>query len=117
MNKVADGRRGYIRVLPGDQSTNNCQVDDQVLISIPEELILRGSLIAYMLPLVSMLGGAIAGVTAFPAHQDVAAALGCVAGMVLGFCLVRWHSNLHSDDPGFQPTLVKVLRTDAVHVL
>ena len=59
LNRYSDGKRGYVRVLGSDQlAAADCRVDDQVLIAIPEEVILRGSLILYMLPLVSMLSGA-----------------------------------------------------------
>ena len=60
MNRVTDGKRSYIRVLRGQQPVQHCDVDDQVLISIPEEVILKGSFIAYMFPLVCMLLGAMA---------------------------------------------------------
>lgn len=113
LNTVTDGKRSYIRVLPGKLRTAECRVDDQVLISIPEEVILRGSLIAYVLPLICMMTGAAGAAGIMPAQQDIAAALGALAGLVLGFGLVRWHGVSHRHDPGFQPVLLKVLQPGA----
>jgi sigma-E factor negative regulatory protein RseC len=109
LNRISDGKRGYIRVLPGDQGHRDCSVDDQVRISIPEEVILRGSLIVYMLPLFCMLAGAAAAVAILPGSQDLLAAAGAVTGFVAGFALVRWHAWHHRHDSSLQPTLVEVL--------
>lgn len=110
LNRISDGKRGYIRVLPGSRGPADCNVDDQVRISIPEEVILRGSVIVYMLPLFCMLAGAAAAVAVLPGVQDVLAALGAAAGFALGFALVRWHAWRHRNDHSLQPTLLEVLR-------
>ena len=109
LNRIGDGKRGYIRVWPGDKGPGDCAVDDQVLISIPEEVILRGSLVVYMLPLLCMLGGAAAAVGLLQGSQDLLAALGSVAGFGLGFALVRWHAWHHRHDLSLQPTLLEVV--------
>jgi sigma-E factor negative regulatory protein RseC len=113
LNKISDGKRGYIRVLPGEQRIADYSVDDQVLFSIPEEAILRGSFIAYILPLATMLGGALVMSNVFPGGQDTLAALGAVAGLALGFALVRWHGARHRHDRAFQPVLLSPAPPDA----
>jgi len=105
LNRLADGRRGYIRVLPGDQSIQGLKVNDQVIIGIPEAVILRGSFIAYVLPILAMLAGAVAAVAWLPGVGELAALPGAATGLLLGFLLVRWHGVRHRDDPGFQPVL------------
>jgi sigma-E factor negative regulatory protein RseC len=110
INRLSDGKRGYVRVLPGKRDPQECSVDDQVRISIPEEVILRGSLIVYMLPLACMLAGAATAVGLAPGSQDVSAALGAALGFGLGLVLVRWHAWRHRDDHRLQPTLLEVLR-------
>ncbi len=105
LNRIAHGKSGYIRVLPGDQAIENYRVDDQVLISIPEEIILRGSFIAYILPLMGMLLGAFGAVSWLPGQGDLPALLGAAGGLVLGYTLVRWHGARHRHDPDFQPVL------------
>lgn len=109
INRLADGRSGIVRVLPGAVDVGHCSVDDQVRISIPEEVILRGSMVVYMVPLMAMLAGAATASSLWPASADLAAALGAVAGLGLGFALVRWHAWQHRDDSDLQPTLLEVL--------
>jgi len=109
LNRYTDGKRGYIRVLPGAAGTGGCEVDDQVRISIPEEVILRGSLVVYMLPLFTMLGAAALGAKLSATSPDSYAMLGAVLGFGLGFALVRWHAWLHRHDSAMQPTLLDVV--------
>ena len=116
MNRISDGHRSLIRALPGELTAAECRVDDEVRISIPEEVILRGSLVVYILPLLVMLAGAAAGSLLYPQGGDLAAALGAVAGFILGFVLVRWHAVRHRDDQSLQPTLVGVLHRGSVPV-
>ena len=108
VNRIYDGQRSLIRALPGKISPAECTVDDEVQISIPEEVILKGSLVVYILPLLAMMVGAAAGGYAFPAGGDVTAAAGAVAGFALGYLLVRWHARAHRDDRRLQPELVAI---------
>lgn len=105
LDRLSEGRRGYIRVLPGDRSIDEFRVNDHVLIGVPEEMILRGSFIAYVLPLLGMLAGAFAAATWLPGRGDLPALLGAAAGLLLGFLQVRWHGARHRHDTGFQPVL------------
>jgi sigma-E factor negative regulatory protein RseC len=113
LHRISDGKRGYIRVLPGKGGIERYHVDDQVLISIPEEVILRGSFIAYVLPLAIMLIGALTAVRWLPGNDDLLAVLGAAGGLALGFALVRWHGARHRCDPNFQPVLLNVVAPPA----
>lgn len=105
LSRMTDGRRGYIRVLPGEQSLADIRVDDEVVISIPEEVILRGSFIAYIVPLLGMLFGAVSAASWFTRGGDLWPLLGATVGLALGLMLVRWHGARHRHDPAFQPVL------------
>jgi sigma-E factor negative regulatory protein RseC len=107
--RSADGKRGRIRVLPGDGSVEHCRIDDHVLIGIPEEVIVRGSFIAYVVPLLAMLAGALATAYSLPGNGDLSAAVGAIGGLALGFVLTRWHSTRHHGDTEFQPVLLCVV--------
>ena len=109
LNRYADGKRGFIRVLPGTTGVIDCAVDDQVRISIPEEVILRGSLVVYVVPLLFMLGGAVFGSTQADGSSDLYAAVGAVAGFAIGFALVRLHAWYYRNDRSLQPTLLEVV--------
>jgi sigma-E factor negative regulatory protein RseC len=114
INQISDGSRSFIRVLPGKLTPKACAINDQVRISIPEEVILRGSLIVYMLPLFSMLAGAVSAVNLFSGHQDMLAIVGAIFGFTLGVAAVRWHAWIHRDDSSLQPTLLEILKPDTV---
>lgn len=109
LNRIADGRTGYIRVLSGAVAARQCAVDDQVRISIPEQVILRGSLLVYLLPLLCMLAGASGADILWPAAGEPATIAGAVSGLALGFVLVRWHAWHHRRDRALQPTVLEVL--------
>ena len=112
MNRISDGHRSLIRAIPGRLEAAACQVDDEVRIAIPEEVILRGSLVVYVLPLLAMLAGAALGAGLYPAAGDLGAVLGAAAGFALGFAVVRLHAHHHRDDIGLQPTLLEIVRRD-----
>lgn len=113
MNRISEGRRSLIRALPGKLQPADCAVDDEVSISIPEEVILRGSLVVYILPLVAMLLGAWAGASVIPLSEDAAGGLGAVLGFTLGFALVRWHAFRHRNDRSLQPILMAIVRRNS----
>ncbi len=111
LNQIYPGRRNLVRVLPGDIDPQECRVDDEVVIAIPEDVVLRGSFLAYLMPLLCMLGGAALAVALLPGGQDAMAALGATVGLAVGFLLLRWHGVAHRDDRGFQPSLMAVNRS------
>ncbi len=113
LNSMSAGHRSLIRALPGALKPADCRVDDEVRISIPEEVILRGSFIVYMVPLVIMLAGTIIGSSGLTTNTDVGAALGAALGFAVGVLLVRIHARRHRDDPSLQPTLVDILHREA----
>jgi sigma-E factor negative regulatory protein RseC len=118
VNRIHDGRRSLVRALPGKIAPAECAVDDEVQISIPEEVILKGSLVVYILPLLAMMAGAALGGYLFPEGGDPASAGGAVAGFALGYSLVRWHARAHRDDRRLQPELVGIIghRPDPVEL-
>ena len=116
LNRIGDGRTGYVRVLPGPTGTAGCAVDDQVRISIPEQVILRGSLVVYVLPLLFMLGGAAGADGLWPAGSQLASVCGAAVGLALGFAAVRWHAWRHRQDTALQPTLLEVLPRASLQV-
>lgn len=108
LNRVGAGKRGYIRVLPGQVDPGACKVNDRVTIAIPEEVILRGSMIVYMLPLLVMLVLAGLASSLWPDVGDRAALMGAGLGFAFGVALVRWHAWRHHDDHNLQPILLWV---------
>jgi sigma-E factor negative regulatory protein RseC len=105
------GGRGLVRALPGEKlAPRDCRVDDQVIIELPEEVILRGSVIVYLVPLLGLLCGALA-----MAGQggDGPVLAGAAAGLALGLALVRWHARRHRNDRRLQPALLEIVSRGA----
>jgi sigma-E factor negative regulatory protein RseC len=67
------------------------KVGDEVQVSIPDGVLLRGAVKMYVLPLILLLVGGIAGVglAGVAAMRDVYAAAGAGIGLLLGFILAR----------------------------
>ncbi|MEM1153716.1 MAG: SoxR reducing system RseC family protein [Pseudomonadota bacterium] len=110
LNRVSEGRSGYIRVISSsDVSARDCAVDDQVRISVPERLILQGSALLYAVPLLTMLALAAVADALWPGLGQGVTIAGAALGLALGFLVVRFHAWRHRDDQNLQPTLVEVL--------
>lgn len=106
LSRISAGRRNYIEVFSGALEASCCAVDDHVHISIPEKVILQGSMVVYMLPLICMLVGAALVTTISQGNQDLLAIIGAVCGFLLGVVLVRWHAWYSRSDKSMQPRLV-----------
>ncbi|GAB5604764.1 SoxR reducing system RseC family protein [Sideroxyarcus sp. TK5] len=67
----------------------NAQVGDEVNVGLPDGVLLRNSILMYVLPLMCMLGAALLASGIFAGARDGAALLGAAAGLVAGFLVVR----------------------------
>lgn len=66
------------------------KVGDEVQVSVPDGVLLRGAMKMYILPLILLLAGGIAGANlAEEAGRDAYAVAGAVGGLLLGFILAR----------------------------
>ena len=110
LSRQGKGGRGLIRALSGNAvQASDCRVDDYVEIALPEEVVLRGSIVVYALPIISMLLS-VGLVLAFVSDAGDAVSLGAaLTGFAIGLGLVRWHALLHQDDPQMQPVLQRRL--------
>lgn len=111
LNRISSVRRNYIEVFSGALAASDCAVDDHVRISIPEKVILQGSLLVYLLPLLTMLAGAAFAVAGGQGNQDLLAIGGAICGFAVGIALVRWHAWRHRADKSMQPSLVEVVKS------
>lgn len=111
LSRIASGRRNYIRAFSGPLAAADCSVDDQVCISIPEQVIVTGSLLVYMVPLVLMLAGAALASTLTFISADLLALAGAVLGLSMGVALVRVHAWYHRSDKSLHPRLVELVNS------
>ena len=107
LNKLGSKRSNHIRVLY-DEQCSTFAVDDEVSIGIPEQLIVAASFIVYMIPLLSLLLGAVAGGALLQAAwgETVAGIVGAVSGFLIGLGLVKWHGSKTYNSTLYQPRLL-----------
>ena len=72
----------------------NASVGDEVRVTLPEGVLLRSSVLMYVLPLVLLLAGAMLGAlwAGEAANSDGYALAGALFGLVTGFLLAKWVS-------------------------
>jgi sigma-E factor negative regulatory protein RseC len=99
-----DGHTSYIWVLLDGRDPAEYQLGDEIQIGIPEEVVAKGAILAYMLPLVTLVIA-----TALAHYQfgnDGITTLFGFAGLIFGGLMVRWYSQRTRLDNELQPVLV-----------
>jgi sigma-E factor negative regulatory protein RseC len=77
---------------------------DEIQIGIPEEVIAKGALLVYIVPLITLLLATVFAHHHF-AHEGITTLSG-FAGLLLGGLIVRWHSWRNRLNSDLQPVLV-----------
>ncbi len=104
LNKMAPGRLNHMRVLLRDQPSSHFSVDDEVEISIPEQVLVTGAMLVYLLPLVTLLMGTILASQFW--QGDLPAFLGAVGGFMLGLVVVKYHAVSNHNNMDLQPVVL-----------
>jgi sigma-E factor negative regulatory protein RseC len=121
LSKLFSGRRARLRVV----NTLGAQIDDQVLVGIDDRMLIRASLATYLMPLVWMLLGAVAGGMVAGilqgVHAEGASAVGGLAGLAIGFLWLRRYARHSFHQPqliGFaDETVVTTVSPESIGVL
>jgi sigma-E factor negative regulatory protein RseC len=93
-----------IRVLLAGHSPDTFALEQQVRIGIPEDVVVKGALLVYLLPLAAMILFAWIGYNL--GQSEGISALAALLGLVLGGWLVRSHAAKHANDPRMQPVVL-----------
>ena len=96
-------RRGLIRAL----SDLQLQVGDSVIVGIREDVLLRGAVLVYLLPLI-MLMAAAALAAQFSMREPVVILAG-LGGFFVAWLFVRMRSRRSVDDPDMQPVVLRAM--------
>lgn len=89
-------------------TTQRYQVGEEVIIGVPETVVVTSSVLAYLMPLVVALVFAIP-VDALT-HSDGYTALAGLAGLSLGFVALRVHFKRNQHDERYQPQVLRRAR-------
>jgi sigma-E factor negative regulatory protein RseC len=109
ISKVFGNRRSRMRVLTRDMTL---RVGDEVVIGLQEHALLRGSMIVYGVPLLSMFVGALLADYCTRRWWGIASdgldiAFG-VCGLIAGLVWLRRYSTRIARDPRYQPEVLRV---------
>ena len=100
------GKTTAIRVLPGTRDLSQITMNEQVVIGIPEDVVVNGSFLTYLLPLLMMVAGVV--LAGSYSGSDTVVGLSAIAGLLLGGGWVRFYSYLNRNNEEFHPVLMDV---------
>ncbi|MDG4555394.1 MAG: SoxR reducing system RseC family protein [Candidatus Competibacter sp.] len=103
LGKLWSGRRIQVRAIAEEP----LRAGDEVCVGLAEGVLLRGALLAYSLPLLLLLAGALLGQAAFAGAGEEPVVLSGALGLGLGFLAVRVLSKRFRDDIRFQPRVLR----------
>ena len=82
------------------------QRGDEVLIGVAERSLLASSVVMYLVPLLSMLAGALLVVWLLPASGDAGAIVGSAVGLLAGLAVARAYGRSRRADDRFGPRII-----------
>lgn len=103
--KALGQRRTRLRVI----TPIPVRTDDEVIIGIDEHSLLKGSVIVYMVPLLTMFLGALGGATIFPASSEGFTVLMGLLGLAGGFVRLPIFTRIRRTDSRFRPVVLRRL--------
>lgn len=110
------GKTVRLRVLPGEWALKDYRPGEIVEIGIPDDVVVRGSLLVYMLPLVVMLAATLLGYQVFAPesgvfknanlYRELGTVIFAGLGLLAGARFVRRMSSFRGFDQRVQPRVV-----------
>jgi len=102
-------KESYLRVLLDGRDPDSVKINDSITVGIPEDVIVKGSLLLYCLPIALMLLGAVLGDFIF--KTEPASVAGAFIGITLGGIFVSAFSKFKRNDRRSQPIIVELIST------
>jgi sigma-E factor negative regulatory protein RseC len=96
-------QRGLIRAL----SDLQLQVGDSVIVGVREDVLLRGAVLVYLLPLLMLMAAATLAAQ-FSAHEPLVILAG-FGGFFVAWLFVRTRSRTVASDPNLQPVVLRAM--------
>ena len=96
-------RRGLIRA----RCDRELQVGDAVVVGIREDVLLRGAVLVYLLPLIMLMAAAM--LAAQLSAREPVIILAGLGGFFVAWLFVRMRSRRSTDDPDLQPVVLRTM--------
>ena len=104
MDRLGVGRqRGYVRAL----SQMQLAIGDTVIIGVREDLLVRSSLLVYLLPLLGLFAAALLA-DGLGLSEPLVILAGLI-GLSASWLMVRWRAARVAEDPLLQPVVLRTL--------
>ena len=100
----------YLRVLLEGRPAQNYRVNDVIQLGIADDVVVKGSLLAYLLPLLLMFVFALAAYSTM--GNELATILSAVVGFFLGAISVRWHARYYRNHSSYQPVIIDEFKSE-----
>ena len=107
MTKLMPGKEHYIWVVADGDKLAASHVGDMVEVSVPDDVVLKASMIVYLVPLFGLIAGVLLGNNWQPG--DPGAIAGGIIGLLFGLGLVRLHAKRVKHDCRVQPRMLRLV--------
>ncbi|MBI5450638.1 MAG: SoxR reducing system RseC family protein [Gammaproteobacteria bacterium] len=88
-------------------------IGSEVVVGLDEQMLIRGSLAAYGVPLLAMLASGMVGhqlaLSRFPGHEEPASIIAALAGLGLGLLWLSYFTRRIRGDRRYQPVILRVV--------
>lgn len=97
----------HLKISVEPQQTDQLQVNDEVVIGIPEDVVVKSALLLYLLPLALfiVLGALVSSVS----DSETFVALSAFAGLLIGGAWVANRTRLTAQSKNMQPVLLNII--------
>lgn len=92
------------------KNTINAHINDEVEVGIPEDLVLKASLVVYLLPLIGLILALALSSLMLPNLTELGSIMSATLGLIVGFLGVRWFARRKSARQELQPVLLKIVK-------
>lgn len=106
-NRLTGGRRNQLKVAMGRFSARDFSLNDEVVVSIPDRVLLAAAFVVYLVPLLAMVLGMVLLGQWLPG--DLGSLIGAALGFVLGLAMVKVHAVLVAANPQYLPVVVRIV--------
>ena len=105
LNRAGLAKEHRLRVFLNGMKAEQFAVGQFVQLSIPENILLRASVVAYLLPLLLFFVGASL-TPELSGGGELYSVIGGALGLLLGLALVKLHAGRNRNNPDYQPQLI-----------